>query len=46
MRLTGWAVAGILAAMLAGTIDAFASSQLALGRNRLGRLFPRDWFDG
>lgn len=39
-RLSGWAVAGILAAMLIGTIHAFAEAQLA----RTPRLYPSGWF--
>lgn len=43
MRLSGWTVAGILAAMLLGTLHAIAEAQLAR-TPRLHRLFPAGWF--
>lgn len=43
--LTGWTVAGVLLAMLIGTVHAFAESQLSNGRHAFGNLFPRGWFE-
>jgi hypothetical protein len=43
---TGWTVAGILLAMLVGTIHAFVSyvvDDLHVFERSVGGLFPRDW---
>jgi hypothetical protein len=42
-RLSGWTVAGVLAAMLIGVVHA-AASPLLERRHYTRRLFPRDWW--
>lgn len=47
-RFSGWTVAGIVLAMLLGTLKAIGDAQLARSTRatrRLARRFPAGWFE-